>query len=153
MHSPFTAAPGRTAALALALLVAAGCESSPLETDDDHPEVNGLTIVRDGQILARATGAAQPQGQISVPVGDSLGVAVVVFDFDGETVLLAADEFVEIQVAEESVATFAPSSPRAGSGTFHGHAVGQTSFVIRLRHGDPAHTDFLSPAIPLVVTP
>ncbi|MEX0893656.1 MAG: hypothetical protein WEB88_15935 [Gemmatimonadota bacterium] len=153
MHRPCAAARARPAVLVLAILMGAGCESSPLETDDDHPEVNGLTIVRNGQILARVTGAGQPQGQISVPVGDSLGVAVVVFDFDGETVLLDADEFIEVEVTIESVATFAHSSPRASSGTFHGHAVGQTSFVIRLRHGDPAHTDFLSPSIPLVVTP
>jgi hypothetical protein len=88
-----------------------------------------------------------------VPVGDSLGVAVVVFDFDEQTVLLDADEFIEIEVANEAIATFAHSSPQASSGTFRGHAAGQTTFRIRLRHGDPAHTDFLSPSIPLVVTP
>lgn len=141
------------AALAALVVTMAGCENSPLQTDDDHPEVNGFTIVRNGQILVRVTGAAAPQGQVQVPAGGSVGVAVVVFDFDGETVLLDADEYIEVDVANESVAGFEHSSPRASSGTFRGLEAGTTSFVVRLRHGDPAHTDFLSPSIPLIVTP
>lgn len=152
MPTPARYGPRAAAALTLALLLPLGCESSPLQTDDDHPEVNGLTIVRNGEILVRVTGATSPQGAITVAAGDSLGVAVVVFDFDERTVLLDADEYIEIDVADESIASFRHSSPRSSSGTFRGHTAGQTTFEVILRHGSPPHTDFLSGAIPLIVT-
>ncbi len=138
-------------ALTVAVFAAACSDQGP----DDHHEPFGVEI-RDGSTVVVRIFGNSVTGQITVEVGEETPNYTFVFlDDDDDPIELDSDEFLDVQVANESIAEFDHVNRFTGIGHFEGVAEGSTTATVRLMHGavGSAHADYISPAIPVVVTP
>ena len=144
--------PKLTLALATAgLLVLGACGGDdPMDPDhDDHAgEVEGVVLSLSGQTVASYDGDAGAwTGELEVEPGEETAHINVRFvDHDGVAVTLADDFYLQVDVADESVAEFEQDIPGEFGGHLHGVAEGDTELTFSLMHGavGSGHADFVT---------
>jgi len=133
------------AALALLGSLAAGACSDPAGLDE-HAEAEGAVLRLDGQVVARYDGDARRwTGELTVARGQTTGqIAVEFVDHDGKALATGSGFYLEVEVANTTVASFNQATPGGFSGTLQGKASGQTTAVFKLMHGSVGrgHSDF-----------
>lgn len=149
------------ALLTAGLLVLSACGGSTTEPDDhddddDHAEeVEGVVLSLSGQTLAsydHEDGAWT--GELGVEPGEQTGrIAVQFVDHDGDAVELDEDFYLEVDVADESIAVFQQDAPGAFGGQLRGVAEGDTEITFSLAHGavGSGHADFVTAPLHLSV--
>jgi hypothetical protein len=141
-------------ALALALLVS-GCIDSALDPLRDRSTPSGLLITEGGTTLVRVDKDVRVTGQLTVGAGKRSGTLEVTFlDHDGNRIIPAGDEFLEVTVTFEDVAAFEQSVPGGFSGRLAGKSAGKTTTYFKLKHGTVGggYGNWTSPAIDITVT-
>ena len=147
------------ALLAAGTVYLAACGDGTTEPmDDDHAEeVEGVVLVMSGQTIASYDGHDGTwTGELEVAPGEeSAHIAVRFVDHDGEAVVLDDDYYLEVEVADESIAEFEQDTPGEFGGHVHGHAVGETEAVFMLKHGavGAGHADFVTAPVHIHVDP
>ena len=96
-----------------------------------------MALVLSGQTIATYDGeTARWTGEMEVVVGEETAhIAVRFVDHDGQPVALDADFYLEVDVADESIAEFEQDTPGEFGGHLHGVAMGETDVVFKLMHG------------------
>lgn len=148
------------ALLAFALYALAACDN-PIDPGDDHddhehhaPEV--VAVYLDDELVAKA--GYEPgtvEGELRVAAGGSLeGLRIVFLDDHGHELDEEDDHWLEVDIDDEAVAEFVPSTPGGFEGTFTGLEAGETAVAFSLMHGSVGHghADFKSRRIPVIVT-
>ena len=144
--------PKLSLALATAgLLVLAACGGDdPMEPDhDDHAgEVEGVTLSLSGQTVASYDGdSGSWTGELEVEPGEETAhIGVQFVDHDGLAVSLDDDFYLQVDVANESIAEFEQDTPGEFGGHLHGVAEGDTEVTFSLMHGavGSGHADFVT---------
>jgi hypothetical protein len=133
-------------------LTFAACDDDPL-LEEDHSEPAVVEIALGDVVLARAF-----SGSSTGFVGDQLDqeTALLTFTFlDDENALVVpeGDEYLEVVIADEGIATFEPTAPGVFEGRFRGRAIGETTGEIRFMHGSPGsgHADFMSHPVNIII--
>lgn len=136
----------------LALGVGLGaCDDETTGIEDDHFEPVSVQLVLGGQVLATAgsVGGAV-QGELSVVVGEETPHLDVRFlDESGNVTEPDDDVSLAVMVDDPTVAGFEQDTPGEFGGHLLGRAVGQTTLVFSVIHGD--HADWISAEVPAVV--
>lgn len=136
------------------MLSSVGCDSDS-STDETHPDPARVQIESAGTALANAS-EINSAGNLIVAEGVEYSVEAVFLNEDGTLFDHGSNEFLEVQVENESVARWVVDSPGSFSGKLQGLSEGTTSIVFRLMHGtvgsSSAHADFVSRPIEVVVT-
>lgn len=148
------------ALLAFALYALAACGDNPVDPGDDHdhehhdPEF--VAVYLDDELLAKAGyEVGTVEGELRVPAGGELeGLRVVFLDDHGHEVDQDHDYWLDVSIADEAIAEFAPATEGGFEGTLAGLQAGETTAVFALMHGavGHGHADFRSRPIPVVVT-
>jgi hypothetical protein len=122
----------------------AACEDDP--TGLDHAEPVGAELVMNGVTIAtydEVTGLWT--GEMSVNVGDETPhISVYFLDEDAERLTFDSDNYLEVEVDDETIAEFEQDTPGEFGGQLRGIAQGVTEVVFRLMHGavGSGHLDF-----------
>lgn len=137
----------------LGLLAVAGCDDDDNPVVEDHSEPAVVEIALGDVVIARAfSGSAT--GFIGAQVDVSTAVLTFTFlDDESALVVPGADEYLEVVIADESIATFEATTAGAFEGRFLGRAVGETTAEIRFMHGSPGsgHPDFVSHPVNIII--
>lgn len=131
---------------------AAACEDDPTGPDD-HGEPASVRLMLGGQQIASATNAAST-GEIHLHPGEETDHITVEFlDDDGDVIDFDADFYLEVDVANETIAEFEQDTPGEFGGHAHGVAVGETTMTFKLMHGaiGSGHSDFTAAPIAVEV--
>ncbi len=155
LHNRFTLS---RAGLALALIAALGvgaCDD-PVGEDHDHAEPTTVVILLGGQEIASAT-VTSATGEIHVAPGTETAHLTVEYrDEDGNEVHVDdGDFYLEVDIADESIADFEQDTPGEFGGHVHGLAEGETTATFKLMHGTvgSGHADFVPAGITVHVAP
>ena len=140
------------ALLTAGLLVLSACGDSMTEPDDDHDdhagEVEGVTLTLSGQTIASYDGHDGAwTGELEVEPGEETGhIGVQFTDHDGHAVALGSDFYLQVDVANESIAEFEQDTPGEFGGHLHGGMEGDTEITFSLMHGavGSGHADFVT---------
>ena len=128
----------------------AGCDDDPTNVEE-HPEPEGVQLVLNGQTIASYDGGTQTwTGEMDVDVGtETAHISVQFLDGNGNVLQPESDTYLEVEVADESIAEFEQDTPGEFGGHLHGNAVGETDVVFRLMHGavGSGHADFVTTAV------
>jgi hypothetical protein len=127
----------RSAAIAAAVLLALGaCAPDPTSFHEEE-HVDRVELVSGGTTLAGWEAESDAwTGSLAVGVGlQTALVDVVFFDHDGEAIAFDPDHYLEVVVADGSVAAFEQDGPGAFSGRLRGLQAGATSIIFNLKHG------------------
>lgn len=132
-------------ALVAAAAVAA-CGDDPVAVDD-HAEPEGVVLELNGATIAEYDGDTQSwTGEMEVDVGmETAHISVIFVDHDGNDINPdPAELYLEVVVADESIAEFEQDTPGEFGGHLHGNQVGVTDVTFRLMHGavGTGHPDF-----------
>ena len=140
---------GRLAPLSIAMaaaLVMAACESTTDLDDDDHAEAEGVELILSGATIASYDGDTQAwTGELEVEPGEETAHITVRFvDHDGDPVPLDGDNYLQVDIGDESVAEFEQDTPGEFGGHLHGVSEGDTDATFHLMHGavGSGHYDF-----------
>lgn len=143
---------GRLAALvAVAALLAAGCEH-PIPVVTPHAEVADL-VVRDrlGAMIARTVDNQRWEGALpALHDGEALHLTVNALDFRDSELALVTRPDLQVRMEAESP-TVAGWEPQRGFGRLLGVSPGATRIRFLIWH--ETHADFVSPWLPLTVSP
>ena len=146
---------GATALALLAALAVSACDDDPTSPGEDHHEPAGVRITMGGVTLVTVQGT-NVTGTLTVAAGqETAHMGVVFLDEDGDPITPDDDEFLEVEIADETVAEFEQDPPGEFGGHLHGVTAGTTTATFRLMHGTvggSAHADYVSPAITVVIT-
>ena len=140
------------ALLTAGILVLSACGDSATEPDDDHDdhggEVEGVTLTLSGQTVASYDGDDGAwTGELEVEPGEETAhISVQFVDHDGNAVRLDSDFYLQVDVANESVAEFEQDTPGEFGGHLHGGMEGDTEITFSLMHGavGSGHADFVT---------
>ena len=148
----------RFAALALVSTFAlAACDDDGTEPHDDHnDEASGVQILVSGNVVATYTSDNSTWvGAITVDAGSELDITVQFTSDDGDVLTPDDDEYLDVVIADETVADFHGNSDGAFAGHVDGLAAGETTAVFRLMHGQvgSGHPDFVSTGVRVTVGP
>ena len=138
--------------LTASLLVLSACGDSTTEPEEDHEdhagEVEGVVLSLSGQTIASYDGeTGRWTGELEVEAGEETShIAVVFVDHNQQTVPLDADFYLQVDVADESIAEFEQDRPGEFGGHLHGVAEGETEVTFSLMHGaiGSGHADFVT---------
>lgn len=135
---------------ALALSLAFGAAACSDSTGEEHADAEGLQIVDEAtdQVIVSVNAQRQVNGSLTVGVGRERALEVYFLDEDGDRMTLDSDETLAWTVANTSIAEL---GEHEGHLDLEGIAAGSTTVVLSIQHG--GHSDYDSPAIPIVVTP
>lgn len=139
------------AALVLAAAAALGACDRNVVAPDDHHEAAGMVITDQNDVtLVTVSATGQVTGSLTVQAGEGRPLEVYFVDLDGDRFQLEAGDEHTLgwQVADETVAVIDAHGDHLD---LEGLAAGSTTVVFRVLHG--SHSDYDSPAIPIVVTP
>lgn len=144
------------AALALLTAVAVGaCDDDPTSPGEEHQEPAGVRITLSGVTLVTVQGNTVT-GTLTVAAGqETAHMSVVFLDDDGDPITTDDEEFLEVEIADETVAEFEQDTPGEFGGHLHGVTAGTTTAKFRLMHGTvggSAHADYVSPDVTVVIT-
>jgi len=145
----------RAAAAILTLSLAAACVTEPEDDHGDHAEPDGLVIRLGGTELV-VVDEQTVTGELTVQAGqETAHLSVAFVDHDGDPVDTDGDYFLQVTVADGTVAEFDQDMPGEFGGHFVGLAAGTTTLTFSLMHGEvgTGHADYISPAITGTVTP
>ncbi len=140
-------------------IVLAACgQDSATEPDDDHAEeVEGVQLIMGGQTTARYNGDDGTwTGELVVAPGqESDRIDVRFVDHAGAAVMLDDDVYLEVEIADESIAEFEQNTPGEFGGHLQGYAEGETEAVFMLMHGavGAGHADFVTAPLHVQVEP
>ena len=141
------------AACAAGWLAVAACAEDPTDVHVDAA-IEGVELVMGGATIASWDRAAGTwTGTLNVGVGQETALVQVVFlDHDGEEIVFDLEHYLEVTVADESVAAFEQASPGGFAGRLRGAQAGSTTVTFMLMHGvfPTGHLD--EPTSPLAVT-
>ena len=130
------------------------CSDTPTEPEE-HVEPEGVQLIMTGEVIASYDGDDQSwEGELEVGDGEQTGRIDVVFvDHDGDPVETEEETYLEVDVADEAVATFDQSTAGGFSGQLRGVGTGQTSAVFKLMHGEvgSGHPDFVTTPVAIHV--
>ncbi len=131
------------------LVVASGCGST---TVIEEAAVSGLVVTQSGQTIVTVL-ATHVQGSFQVEVNVASPTISVIFMNEDDQVVSVSGRSMDAQVANETLATFTPTSPGAFTGTLTPISDGSTSIVFRLMDGTTGIGTVLytSPSIPVDV--
>lgn len=131
------------------LVVASGCGST---TVIEETAVGGLEVTQSGQTVVTVL-ASHVQGLLHVEINVASPTITVTFINEDGQVVSVAGRSMDAQVADEALATFAPTSPGAFSGVLTAVSDGDTEIVFRLMDGTTGTGTVLytSPSIPVEV--
>jgi len=141
------------ALLTAGLLVLAACGDDgtmdPMDDHDDHAgEVEGVVLSLSGQTIASYDGHDGAwTGELEVEPGEETAHIQVVFvDHNQQAVALDDDFYLQVDVANESIAEFEQDTPGEFGGHLHGVAEGDTEVTFSLMHGavGSGHADFVT---------
>ncbi len=139
------------ALLAGGVLALGACSDSTTDPDDhdDHAdEVEGVMLVLGGQTLASYDGDTRRwTGELEIDEEEESGhISVRFTDHDGDAVQLGEDFYLDVNVADESIAEFEQDTPGEFGGHLHGHKEGETEVTFSLMHGavGSGHADFVT---------
>ena len=140
------------ALLTAGILVFSACGDSATEADEpeeDHgEEVEGVTLTLSGQTVASYDGHDGAwTGELEVEPGEETArISVQFVDDDGRAVRLDSDLYLQVDVANESVAEFEQDTPGEFGGHLHGGMEGDTEITFSLMHGavGSGHADFVT---------
>lgn len=127
----------RSAASTVAVLLAlAACAPDPTNFHEEE-EVDRVELVSGGATLAAWEADSNAwTGTLSVGVGlQTALVEVLFFDHDGEEIAFDSEHYLEVVVADESVAEFEQDGPGSFSGRLRGLQAGATTVTFNLMHG------------------
>lgn len=134
------------AAAAVVALVVAACGDDP--TGADHSEPEGVELVMNGAIVASYEGSsARWTGELSVNQGEETPhISVHFIDDHGDRIVFSSSYYLNVEVANESIAEFEQDTPGEFGGHLRGVARGTTGVVFRLMHGSigSGHADFVT---------
>jgi len=138
--------------LTASLLVLSACGDSTTEPEEDHEdhagEVEGVVLSLSGQTFASYDGeTGRWTGEMEVEAGEETShIAVVFVDHNQQMVALDADYYLQVDVADESIAEFEQDTPGEFGGHLHGVAAGETEVTFSLMHGaiGSGHADFVT---------
>lgn len=132
-------------ATATLMLGLAACDET-IPPDDDHAEPEGARLTLNGQVVASYDGDSnQWTGELHVDAGEETAhIRVEFLDHDGDALDHDDDEYLEVVIADASIAEFEQDTPGEFGGHLHGVAAGETTCVFRLMHGavGSGHADF-----------
>lgn len=141
---------------ALTLVAVAGLAAcdNPVEADDHGEPVAAQILDRDSGILlaeTHGTGAAiHWDGELPhLHPGEGIEVDVIFLDADGREIPLGGEYVVGVALASGAPAGIVNFALHGDHVDFEGVAVGSTSLVFSLMHGN--HSDWDSPAIAMEV--
>ncbi len=112
-----------------------------------------------GRVIASYDGEEGSwSGSLEVSAGQETGRITVQFvTHEGEPVHVEEEEdhYMEVDVSDESIATFTHAAPRDYGGQLRGVAAGSTGIVFKLMHGEAGagHPDFVTEPISATVNP
>jgi hypothetical protein len=139
----------RTALVLAATATLGACDSS---TDaEDHEDAVGMVITdQNNTTLASVNASRQVTGSLTVARGAARHLSVYFLDADGDRFQLDDDDEHTLgwTVANENVAVI---DSHDGHLDLDGVTAGNTTVVFSIMHG--GHSDYDSPAIPIIVTP
>jgi hypothetical protein len=142
----------RTALLLAATATLAGCDGDGTGPDDHHEEAVGMVITdQNNTTLVSVNAARQVTGSLSVAAGAGRHLSVYFLAEDGDRFQIEEgddEHSLDWTVANESIAAI---DAHEGHLDLDGVAAGSTTVVFSIMHGN--HSDYDSPAIPIVVTP
>ena len=149
--------------LPLAVLVSgtvtlAACGEGTTEPEEDHgEEVEGVLLVLSGRTIASYDGDdGSWTGELELALGEETAyIAVSFVDHDGDPVSLDDDFYLEVEIADESIAEFEQDTLGEFGGRLHGRAQGETEVVFMLVHGTAGagHPDFVTAPVRVHVEP
>ena len=133
----------------LLVLAACGDDGTMDPMEDDHAgEVEGVVLSLSGQTIASYDGHDGAwTGELEVEPGEETAHINVQFvDHDGHAVSLDDDFYLQVDVANESIAEFEQDTPGEFGGHLHGVAEGDTELTFSLMHGavGSGHADFVT---------
>lgn len=118
----------------LATAAFAGCDDDPAGPDPIDPA--GLEVLEGETVIIEVDGLAVT-GRILVDEGADTGTLTFrLLDEDGDPLAPGASYELELELDDESVATFEADATNSFAGVFSGVAVGTTTFVVRLIEGE-----------------
>ena len=136
------------ALLSAGILALSACESATEPEEDHADEVEGVILVLSGQTIASYDGHdGEWTGELEVEPGEETAHITVQFtDHDGVAVALGNDFYLQVDVANESIAEFEQDTPGEFGGHLHGGAEGDTEITFSLMHGSvgSGHADFVT---------
>jgi hypothetical protein len=134
------------AVLAIAgALTLAACDDDPTGVDEHH-EPEGVQLVLNGVTVATYDAGAWTGG-LEVNAGEETAhIDVQFLDDEGDPIALDDDVYLEVEVADETIAEFEQDTPGEFGGHLHGVSAGTTTVVFRLMHGaiGSGHADFVT---------
>lgn len=139
----------RAALVLAATATLAACDGTT-DPDDHHDAVGVVITDQNNTTLVSVNAARQVTGSLTVAAGAARHLEVYFLDEDGDRFQLEdGDEHtLGWTVANENVAVI---DSHDGHLDLDGVAAGSTTVVFSVMHGN--HSDYDSPAIPIVVTP
>ncbi len=145
--------------LAAGITALSACESATEPEEDHADEVEGVVLMLGGQEVASYDGEEESwNGSLEVSAGQETGRITVQFvTHEGEPAHVEEEEdhYLEVDVSDESIASFTQSSPRDYGGQLRGVAAGSTGIVFKLMHGEAGagHPDFVTEPVGVTVNP
>lgn len=128
------------------------CSDNPVVPDDEEIEAAGLVVLDNGMEIVRAEKGIVT-GQFEVKRGSISGHYTLNFlDENGDILVITDPDYTPGEtIADPSVAEIVRDEP--GEWNFHirGLKEGSTTIRLTIKHG--GHDDFISPEIPIIVTP
>lgn len=152
MMKVFAGARRRCFAAAVVLATATGCRSI---SEADHMDPDHVLVQVGGQTVAMAT-EATANGVLTVQADQILEpVSAIFVDGGGQTIDIPTGFWVDVRIADTTVAAFQPTEAGAASGELRGRQEGATAVEIWLMHGrvGRGHSDWESAPIPIQVLP
>ena len=138
------------ASLLVGAIGLSACDNSPTDVEE-HGDAETIRLVMNGQTIATFTFASNSwTGEMNVDVGtETPHIDVQFLDGDGDAITFDSDFYLEVDVADESIAEFEQDTPGEFGGHLHGVAVGETDVVFMLMHGavGAGHVDLQTTAV------
>jgi hypothetical protein len=149
----FNSARFRSTLVLGAVLALGACDEDPVASDQDHSEPAQVEISIGDVVLARAF-VGSSTGFIGAQVNqETADLNVVFLDDEAALVVPGSDEYLEVVVADESIAVWESDTIGGFTGRISGLSVGETTAVFRLMHGAPGtgHADFASHPVNIII--
>ena len=139
-------------------MILSACGEGSTKPEEDHAEeVEGVMLVLSGQTIASYDGeTGRWSGALEVAPGEETAyIAVRFVEHNGSPVSLDDDNYLEVQIEDESIAEFEQDTPGEFGGHLHGVAEGETEVVFMLMHGalGAGHADFVTAPVDVHVEP
>jgi hypothetical protein len=136
----------------LGALTFVGCDDDPiLEEDHSAPAVVEISL---GDVVVARAFAGSSTGFVGAQLDQETAVLTFTFlDDESALVVPGDDEYLEVIISDEGVATFEPTAPGGFEGRFRGRAIGETTAEIRFMHGSlgSGHADFVSHPVNIII--